>query len=76
MMWPVRWESSTSRDCRATSFEDSSVPGGSSPKALIRMGVLVRSGLTQLTRTPEEAHSSASACVRFTMAALAEEYSE
>ena len=54
-------------------LDDSSVPGGSSPKALVRIGVPVRSGLTQLTRTPAAAHSSASAWVRLTTAALAEE---
>jgi hypothetical protein len=37
------------------------------------MGVEVRSGLMQLTRMPADAHSSASACVRLTTAALAEE---
>ena len=38
-----------------------------------RIGVPVRSGLTQFTRTPAPAHSSARAWVRFTTAALAEE---
>ena len=48
-------------------------PAGSSPNALVRIGVPVRSGLMQLTRTPSAAHSSASAWVRLTTAALAEE---
>ena len=59
--------------CRATSTEDSSEPAGSAPNALVRIGVPVRSGLTQLTRTPPPAHSSASAWVRLTTAAFAEE---
>src|SRR5690606_4448940 len=75
MMWPVWLASSTSSDWRATSIELSNVPSGSSPNALVRIGVPVRSGLTQLTRT-SPAHSSANACVRLTTAALADEYSE
>src|SRR5690606_31821255 len=47
MTWPVMSASSTSSDRRATSSEDSSVPSGSSPNAFVRIGVPVRSGLTQ-----------------------------
>jgi hypothetical protein len=54
-------------------MEDSSVPGGSAPKARSRIGVWVRSGLTQFTLTPIGDHSSASAWVRLTTAALDEE---
>ena len=60
-------------DARATDIESSSDPAGSWPNALVRIGVPVRSGLMQLTRTPSCAHSSASACVRLTIAAFAEE---
>ena len=73
MMCPVCPDSSTSSDCLATSGEDSRVPGGSSPNAFVRIGVPVRSGLMQFTRTPVPAHSSARAWVRLTTAALAEE---
>ena len=62
-----------SSEARATAAESSRVPAGSSPNALVRIGVPVRSGLTQFTRTPSSAHSSASAWVRFTTAAFAEE---
>ena len=55
-------------------MEDSNVPGGSAPKARSRIGVWVRSGLTQFTLTPIGDHSSASAWVRLTIAALDEEY--
>ena len=48
----------------------SRVPAGSWPKALVRIGVAVRSGLMQLTRTPSSAHSSASAWVRLTVGGL------
>ena len=73
-MWPVPVDSKVSRAAPATSIESSSEPGGSSPKAFVRIGVPVRSGLRQLTRTPNAAHSSASAWVRLTTAAFAEEY--
>ena len=57
----------------ATERESSSESAGSSPKALVRIGVPVRSGLTQLTVTPLSAHSSARAWVRLTTAAFADE---
>lgn len=66
-------ESRTSSEVRATASEESSEPSGSWPNALVRIGVAVRSGFTQLTRMPSPAHSSASAWVRLTMAALVEE---
>ena len=50
------------------------VLAGSTPNALVRIGVAVRSGLMQFTRTPTSSHSSASAWVRLTTAALLEEY--
>jgi hypothetical protein len=71
---PVRSDTRTSIEVRATAMEDSSVPGGSAPKARSRIGVWVRSGLTQFTFTPIGDHSSASAWVRLTTAALDEEY--
>ena len=74
MMWPVSRETRTLSDARPTCEASSSVPGGSSPNALSRIGVAVRSGLMQLTRTPAGPHSSASAWVRLTTAAFAEEY--
>ena len=73
MTCPVRSDSSTSIEVSATALDDSSEPSGSAPKALVRIGVEVRSGLTQLTRTPSGAHSSARAWVRLTTAALVEE---
>src|SRR6478752_3916707 len=74
--WPVCSESRTSMDLRATSIDGSKDPSSSTPKALVLIGVLVRSGFTQLTLTPCSAHSSASACVKLTTAALADEYKE
>lgn len=73
-MWPVWRDNKTSSEVRATVIESSSVPGRSSPKALVRIGVAVRSGLMQLTRTLLSPHSLASAWVRLTVAAFAEEY--
>ena len=73
MTWPVRSEISTSSDDWATVSAASRVCSGSSPNALVRIGVAVRSGLTQLTRTPNSAHSSESAWVRLTSAALVDE---
>lgn len=72
--WPVISDSRTSRELRATDSDVSSEAEGSWPNALVRIGVAVRSGFTQLTRMPSSAHSSASAWVRLTMAALVEEY--
>ena len=73
MTWPVRSDSRTSIAVRATAWELSSESAGSSPKAFFRRGVAVRSGLMTLTRMPSGAHSSASAWVRLTTAALDEE---
>ena len=66
-------DSRTSREALATDRESSSESAGSSPNALVRIGVPVRSGFTQFTRTPLSPHSSASAWVRLTTAAFAEE---
>src|SRR5699024_155628 len=61
MTWPVRSESRTSREVRATRSALSRLSAGSSPKARVRIGVWVRSGLMQLMRTPFSDHSSARA---------------
>src|SRR3954447_7960034 len=71
---PVAGLRIVSSDARATSTEASSDEAGSAPNARVRIGVAVRSGLRQFTRTPSLAHSSASACVKLTLAALADEY--
>ena len=73
MIRPVSPLTRTSSERRATSVDSSSEPAGSSPNALVRIGVPVRSGLMQLTGMPSPDHSSASAWVRLTTAAFAEE---
>ena len=54
----------------ATFSADNRVFSGSVPKFFTRMGVLVRSGLMQLTAMPNGSHSCAIACTKFTMAAF------
>ena len=57
----------------ATASGVRSVPSGSVPKLRTRMGVFVRSGLTQFTQMPSGSHSWATAWTKLTMAALVEE---
>src|SRR5688572_33114366 len=68
--WPVIDDASTRRLTSATCSGSSRLDAGSMPNAADRIGVRVRCGLTQLIRTPLAVHSSASAWVRFTTAAL------
>lgn len=73
MICPEKGLISTVKAFLDTSIELSNESSGSIPKLLVRMGVLVRSGLMQLMRMLKGSHSWAMACTKLTTAALVAE---